>query len=249
MRYHGFSTRDYLILEQLPLNKDLSFLEIGVGLGGVVDMIIGKVKEYCGVDIAREVINYLASLYKHNDSVSWYCLDVCRNSSLNKKFDVVFSVDTLEHVDSPAGYFNFIKKHLKPTGVALVIFPNDSKEEHHGITRFDNKKDLLEIINKANLKIITFSEVKETFWHRTIRNFLWEFPKSIILKKNNKFPQTFEQTEAFKIARTTGIKTNVFTFYASMVTRLAAIIPPYNIEPLEEKSIVNKRLFIRLKHK
>ena len=184
MRYYGFNTRDYLILEQIPLNRDLSFLEIGVGLGSIADNVLGKIKKYYGVDIACEVIDYLSSLYKNNNSVRWRCLDVCQESaSLNEKFDVVFSAHTLEHVISPNGYFNFIARHLKNEGTVFIIFPNESKEKHHGITWFNNKKELMGIIEKAQLKVIKLSEIEETTWHRTVRLFLWSIPKSIILRR------------------------------------------------------------------
>jgi len=184
MRYRGFNVRDYLILEHISLSKDLSLLEIGVGLGSIIDMIVGKIKEYCGVDIACDVIDYLNLLYKDSDSVNLYCLDICKNSSfLNKKFDIIFSADTLEHVESPQGFFNFIKKHLKSEGVVLITYPNESKDKHHGITWFNDKEQLLEIIDKAGLRVDRLFEVRETVWHRIIREFLWDFPKSILYKK------------------------------------------------------------------
>jgi len=115
MRYRGFNVRDYLILEHISLSKDLSLLEIGVGLGSIIDMIVGKIKEYCGVDITCDVIDYLNLLYKDSDSVNLYCLDICKNSSfLNKKFDVIFSADTLEHVESPQGFLILLKNILSP---------------------------------------------------------------------------------------------------------------------------------------
>ena len=248
MRYRGFNVRDYLILEHISLSKDLSLLEIGVGLGSIIDMIVGKIKEYCGVDITCDVIDYLNLLYKDSDSVNLYCLDICKNSSfLNKKFDVIFSADTLEHVESPQGFFNFIKKHLKSGGVVLITYPNESKDKHHGITQFNDKEQLLEIIDKAGLTLDALFEVQKTAWHRIIREFLWDFPKSIIYKQK-KSPQTFEETEAFKIIKSNNIKTNVFAFYAKIITKLAVMFPPHKYNDIGD-SITNKRLLLRLKHK
>lgn len=248
MRYCGFATRDYLILNNILINKNSSLLEIGVGLGSIVDMIIGKVKEYCGVDIARELIDYLRLVYKNNNSLKFYCLDVCQNSaSLNKKFDVVFSADTLEHVESPLGFFSFIKKHLKSDGIVLITFPNESKDKHHGISWFDNKKELLEIIDRARLEATAFFEVKETIWHRAVRNFFWGLPKSLVLK-NHKLPQTFEQTTAFKITQFSGAVPILLALYTRMITRLAALFKLYEYYDIKE-DIKNKTLLLRLKHK
>jgi len=248
MKYYSFNTRDYLILEHIPLDRNLTLLEIGVGLGSIAERVSGKIKTYYGVDIACEVIDYLSSLYKNNNSVKWQCLDVCQESaSLNEKFDVVFSAHTLEHVISPNGYFNFIARHLKNKGTVFVIFPNESKEKHHGITWFDNKKELLEIIDKSGLKVNELLEVEETIWHRFIRWSLWELPKSIILTEKTT-PQTFEQTRAFKIVRAGDIKTNILSFYAKAITKLATVFPLYKYFN-NEGDIKNKQLFVVLRHK
>lgn len=248
MRYCGFNARDYLLLEHLPSDKQLSLLEIGVGLGSVVEKLRGRVKEYCGVDISRQLIDYLSSLYHNLEYVSWHCLDVCKeSSSLRKDFDIVFSSHTLEHVASPQGFFNFVARHAKPDGIIFVIFPNDSQEKHHGITWFNNKKKLLGIIERAQLKIIKFLEIKETPWHRAIRLFFWSIPRSIILRKEN-MPQTFEETDAFKIAQADNIASKVIGLYANIITKLAAVFPLYKYSNVGE-NIRNKDLFICLKRK
>jgi 2-polyprenyl-3-methyl-5-hydroxy-6-metoxy-1,4-benzoquinol methylase len=248
MKYYSFNTRDYLILEHIPLDRNLTLLEIGVGLGSIAERVSGKIKTYCGVDIACEVIDYLSSLYKNSNSVKWRCLDVCQEtSSLNEKFDIIFSAHTLEHVDFPQGYFNFIKKHLKSNGFAFVVFPNETKDKHHGITWFYSKNELIEIIDKANLKAMKLLEVKETIWHRTIKKLFWELPKSIILTEKTT-PQTFEQTRAFKIVRAGDIKTNILSFYAKAITKLAMVFPLYKYFN-NEGDIKNKQLFVVLRHK
>ena len=250
MRYFSFSTGDYLFLDNVSLNNNLSLLEISVGLGSLADLTMGKAKEYCGIDIACDVIDYLKLLYKKNKFIRWYCLDVCKeNSFLNKRFDIVYSAHTLEHVESPQGFFNFIKRHLKTDGVAIIIYPNESKNQHHGISWFNNKKELVGIIDGAGLEIFTIFEIRETMWHKLVRKIFWEIPKSIILTSRSKNqPQTFEKTEAFKITHSHSIKRNFFAFYAKIITKLAAIFPLYKYVESEE-NIQNKTVFIRLKNK
>ena len=247
MRYLSLNLRKYLILDNISLNKNFSFLEIGIGLGEMIDPLRGKIKEYYGVGIALELINYFDSVYKDRDSVNLSCLDVCqKSSSLNKNFDLVFSTDTLEHLKKPEVYFNFIKRHLKPEGTALVIFPNESKEKHHGITWFDSKGELLKVINQAGFKIDSFIEVKRTIWHRIIKKSLWEL-LSLIIAKPKENVQTFEQTRAFKVAKSPGLKPKLFVLYAAAIRKIARLFPLYrycdNIE-----NIANKILLIRLKH-
>ena len=154
MRYLGFSTRDYLILENITLNKETSVLEIGVGTGSTAELMIGRAKEFYGVDISKELIEELNSIYSNNNFVNMYCVDICSNTSLGKRFDVIYSADTLEHIEQPNGFFNFIARHLFSDGVAIVTFPNESEKKHHGITWFNCKTELFKLINSTGLKII-----------------------------------------------------------------------------------------------
>lgn len=250
MKYHGLSIRDYLMLKQLRLSKDMYMLEIGVGISGLADKTSGRIKEYHGVDISCELIDLLSSLYKNTDFLKWHCLDVCKSSSsLNKKFDVILSADTLEHVESPLGYFKFIKKHLKPNGVVTITYPNESKNKHHGITWFNNKKELLAVINKAGLEVTALYEAKKTIWHKIVRKLLWDFPKAIISRSNDQKPQTFEKTKAFKIVQSNNIKTKLLAFHAHIVTEIASILPPYKQFIIKSDNITNKALLIHIRHK
>lgn len=250
MRYYGFAVRDYLILQKIHLCKDVSVLEIGVGTGSTAKQIIGRVREFCGVDISREAIEQLSQIYKHDNSVKFYTIDVCKDSFLGKKFNIIYSADTLEHVKSPMGFFSFIAKHLiSLNGIALVTFPNESAKKHHGITWFDRKVDLLDQIDSFGLRVLDLYQVRKTVYHRVIRNFLWEFPKSIIHRHTNISPQSFENTEAFAINKTNGVKTNLFACYARMVTWFAALFPLYRCDILLEQNINNKVLLMSLKHK
>ncbi len=250
MRYRGFATRDYLILENIPLRKNLYVLEIGVGTGSTVELFKGRVKEYCGVDISSQIIDYLSQIYKDDSSVKFYCMDVCKEASfLNKKFDVIFSADTFEHIKAPRSFFIFINRHLSPTGIALVTYPNESEEEHHGITWFDSQTEILELINSSGLRMINFYQVKATGYHQLIKNFLWKLPKSIIKRGCNSSPQTFEQTDAFRIIQDGGIKAKLFEYYATTLTKMATLFPLYNYFKVTENNINNKVLLMLIKHK
>lgn len=250
MNYYGFATRDYLILNNIKeLNNKTSILEIGVGLGSFVSLIEGKIKEFYGVDISKEIIDYLFYFYGNRDDIKFYCLDVCQeDSNLKKSFDVIVSADTLEHVVNPQAFFNFIKKHLKPNGKAIITFPNESKEKHHGIIWFKNKEELLSIIERSGLKTDKLLEARETGWHRAIRFTFWKMPKLLLLRQN-KNPQTFEETKAYKIVSgSKSFKKNILSFYGNITTKLAKMFSLYKYFPLNE-NIKNKRLIIILKNK
>lgn len=248
MRYHGFATIDYLILKQVQFGSDKSVLEIGVGTGSTAGKIIGKVKEYCGIDISAKTINQLTSLYIKDTNIRFHTVDVCKDVNLGKRFDIVFSADTLEHVESPAGFFNFIARHLSFDGTAIITFPNESEKRHHGITWFDRKKDIEQLTENANLEIVELFQVKKACLHRLFENLLWNLPKSLVSKRSNVLPQSFEDTQAFTIIETGGLKTIILALYAKAVTKFTALFPLYNIVKIVD-GISNKVLLIHLKHK
>lgn len=248
--YHGFAARDYLILDNIPLGKEMSVLEIGIGTGSTAELVISKVKEFWGVDISVEATEILNRIYGNKDNVKIYCRDICSEGFLGKCFDVIYSADTLEHVKQPGELFNFIKRHLSHDGSAVIAFPNESEVKHHGITWFNNKEEIITLLDCAGLKYINFFEIKPTFSHRIIKKVLCELPKLILSRKINtdNIPQTIERTEAFQIIKDGGIKAYLFSHYARSITGIAALLPLYNYFEVGDE-IKNKNLLIYLQHK
>ena len=64
MRYYGFATIDYLILQNLHFCRDSSVLEIGVGTGSTARLIIGNVKKFSDIDISEKTVEQLNLVYK-----------------------------------------------------------------------------------------------------------------------------------------------------------------------------------------
>ncbi len=242
MRYNSFNTRDYLLLENMKIKKGMSILEIGVGLGSIIDEILKRGAKYCGIDIADKTIDYLKSQYTDSSLVRLFCMDVCSPSSdLNNKFDIIISADTLEHVDSPQLFFNFIQRHLKSDGVVLLTFPNESKEKHHGITWFEKRDDIFNIIEKANLGVERLCLMEKTVIHGFFHYYLWELPKSLFSKNKGK-PQVFDETEAFEIISSHGIKAKLFALYAYIVTKITMLFPLYKY--VDAKDVIKNKVLL-----
>lgn len=247
--YYGFAVRDYLVINNIALKNNSSVMEIGVGTGSTIGLIMGKVKKYCGVDISSDLIDWLHSVYSRTESVRFCVIDVCGGGFLGEKFDVIISADTLEHVQSPQGYFDFIAKHLSSDGIALVTFPNESEEKHHGVTWFKNKKELFDLVDSSGLKVLDVKEVLKTICHRLIKNILWSFPKYFVSRRVDSMPQSFEDTEAFQINKVGGIKAEVFGCYARTVTLFAQCFQMYNLVEVNGEHVSGKILLMHLKHK
>jgi 2-polyprenyl-3-methyl-5-hydroxy-6-metoxy-1,4-benzoquinol methylase len=246
MIYHGFSVRDYLILENLTLEQDSTVLEIGIGTGSTVQKLSGKIRKYHGIDISEETISWLTNIYKNQKSLTFSCHDVCDHSlSLDTKFDIIFSADTLEHVSDTLGYFNFINRHLTDSGLALITFPNESEEKHHGITWFKTSKELSDIIKKSGLEITDFFQVEKSNVLNIIENVFINLPKRIIRRRKSNV-QTFEQTDAFKINKSKSIIKYVLCVYSNLATKIASFFKLYHLKRADNE-ISNKILLIKLK--
>ena len=116
LRFYGFSPRDKLIKKYLPVHPTDSVLEIGVGSGNTARAVLGRAREYRGVDISPEAVENLRESFKNCDGVLFEVADVCGERDLGRRFDRIYSVDTLEHVDNPPAFFRFISRHLEGEG-------------------------------------------------------------------------------------------------------------------------------------
>ena len=163
------------------------------------------------------------------------------------KFDTIFSLDTLEHIKEPNKFFNNVNKALKKDGTALIGFPNESKEKHHGLTWFDTQDELNKAIG-SDLKIIKIKEVKETWYFSIIKNYLWN-PIMIISSKmsykKNK-PQIFEDTTSYSLNENKPLIATLMSIYPNMLMILIKFSKMFIYKELNNK-INNKYLLIKLK--
>lgn len=248
MRYKGIDVRDAFMVDLLSIQPDFSYLEIGVGIGGTIDLLRKKHIVYYGVDIAQKTIDYLKSLYGSNDRFKLIYCDVCSSKvDLKKKFDVIFSADTLEHVYSAENFFAFIARHLKVGGTAYIVYPNESAEKHHGILWFKTKQELMEKIAPSGLHVESLERIESTMWHSMIKKFFWQTPRSIFLRRTKTQPQVCDDTHAFELTEKKTLFTTLITLYAAFVSRLIrTFFRSYN-RSNNVIAIKNTRLLITLR--
>lgn len=115
-------------------------LDLGAGAGIVEQMNFrGLVASMCGVDLDPRVI--------HNPM-----LDEGRVANANRipyeddRFDIVFSDNVLEHLDTPVDVFREVARVLKPGGIFLFKTPNKwhympaiARITPHGFHRYVNR--------------------------------------------------------------------------------------------------------------
>jgi len=177
------------------------------------------------------------------------CLDVCaEGADLGRSFDVVFSLDTLEHVECPGRFFSFMARHLEDDGRGAVLFPNESAERHHGVTWFEDEGALRRAIEEAGLEVVRLLELRMSAWHRAIKAVFWTAPKRLtrISPSPSSFrsSSSFDETEAFRLARMKGPAAQLAALYAGAVSRLARLFPLYRERKIRGGEVRDRRLLL-----
>lgn len=274
IHYYGLAVREYFLVEEIYFRSDMEVLEIGVGAGKAIELLKGSVREFWGVDKSAEMIERLKGEYgvvdgseggdgKEVAALRLICLDVCdEHALLGKKFDVVFSLDTLEHVECPGMFFSFVARHLKEEGVGAIIFPNESAEKHHGVTWFGEREEVVRLIKDAGLVVGEIKELQMTSWHRWIKKLFWGGPKEVVFrlvgqrrnleelggeKGDSALPQEFDETFSFRLRKDGGFELFFLSLYAALISWLVRLRPIYMKKELTGDDIRNKRLFLLVK--
>ena len=147
--------RDLLILEQVAMGPGDRVCEVGVGSGATAVRAarLGPA-EVVGLDVSAGAIEAVRELETRYQNLRLEVADVTQREQvapLGGRFDVVFSCDTLEHVEEPDAYFAGIAELLAPGGRFFITFPNEPPEIMHGVTRFGCARDLEERVRAAGL--------------------------------------------------------------------------------------------------
>ena len=102
--------------------KDKTVLDVGCGTGMMPYSIAKKgARHVLGIDYSKEAIGVAEKSY-HAKNLSFECTDLSRLKG--KKFDVITTLGTLEHVDDPLAVLRKLKSMLNPGGSLIVTCPN-----------------------------------------------------------------------------------------------------------------------------
>lgn len=102
--------------------KGKTVLDAGCGTGELLYLISKKgAKQVLGIDYSKEAIDVAQETY-HEKNLSFECTDI--SEIKGKKFDVITTLGTLEHVDDPLAVLRKLKSLLAPHGSLIVTCPN-----------------------------------------------------------------------------------------------------------------------------
>lgn len=109
------------LIADLPAGSKI--LDVGCGLGLLLKVLNKRIDscELYGVDINQKLLDEAvkncpgARLIKANGEILPF---------IDNYFDIVFSLDLIEHLDSPEGHLTEIRRLLKPEGKLIICTPD-----------------------------------------------------------------------------------------------------------------------------
>lgn len=118
-------------LLQYNVEKSSNVLELGCGEGRDAIYLLSEGYNVLAVDYSKTVINKCNLLTQNKYINNFMQFDLIEDK-LNKKFDFIYSVAVIHmfvEQDHRDAFYNFIKNHLNPNGIALIIAMGDGEKE------------------------------------------------------------------------------------------------------------------------
>jgi len=128
--------RELRQLNRTGFNPD-QIADAGSGFGQYVYWLSNKYSraQITGLDIKQEQVddcNYFFSAIKRDDKVNFVYADLTRLEE-DRAWDLVLSVDVMEHIEDDRTVFRHLYRALKPGGYLLISTPSDQggSDVHH----------------------------------------------------------------------------------------------------------------------
>lgn len=118
------------IIKRYNLHTERSLLEIGCGEGRDAVIVLENGFHLLATDISPEAIKYCKEQMPDFES-NFMVLD-CLSRDLDEKFDFIYSVAVVHMLvldEDRNGFYQFIRRHLKSDGIALICSMGDGKYE------------------------------------------------------------------------------------------------------------------------
>ncbi|KAL9982699.1 hypothetical protein ACROYT_G004775 [Oculina patagonica] len=191
------------IVSMLSLKPGQKVLDVGCGIGGSGFYMVKNFKvEVLGVDLSKNMIDIGIQRAKEfkDDKVEFVVADITTADYKPESFDVIYSRDTILHIDDKETLFKNFFKWLKPGGELLISDycrgPKDlsetmkayiAKRQYNLLTPADYGK-LLEKVGFVDVKAI--DNTKRFIEVLTAERARFETDKSMFLKDFS--PEDFE---------------------------------------------------------
>ncbi|MFA6981615.1 MAG: class I SAM-dependent methyltransferase [Patescibacteria group bacterium] len=152
------------LIRKYTAGKDLKILEIGCGTGEITEYL-QRYGEVIGLDFSDEAIRFckqrkLKNIFKRDITR----LNVKEFTDKYGKFDLILTLDVMEHIREDAMVFEKIKQMMKENGIYISTMPaykflwSEHDESLHHVRRYHS----LEIRKK--LESAGFKIIKKTYF-------------------------------------------------------------------------------------
>ena len=118
------------VLDKYNITQEHKLLEIGCGEGRDSKSILEHGFPLIATDISKEAIAYCKKRMPQYET-HFSVLD-CLSEELEEEFDFIFAIAVLHMLvpdEDRDGFYQFIRKHLRPGGVALICTMGDGEFE------------------------------------------------------------------------------------------------------------------------
>ncbi len=113
--------RHYMMRTFEPFLPQGHALEMGCYQGDMTTLLVSRFQSLTVIEASDELIQKTKS--RVNKPITYLC-DTFERIEINKHFDAVFLIHTLEHLDDPKFVLEKIKSWLTPAGLLFVAVPN-----------------------------------------------------------------------------------------------------------------------------
>lgn len=144
---------------QFVTGKTVLDIACGTGRGSYIMAEQGNAKEVMGCDIDERAIKY-ASIRNRHEHVSFFTKNA-ETFSNEKKFDVIVSFETIEHLPSVESFLERVRESLNNTGCFIVSTPISQKDYNE---KPDNSYHLREWgFNRFQKEILKFFSIDKIY--------------------------------------------------------------------------------------
>lgn len=118
------------VMEHYHISADYAILELGCGEGRDAGYILKRGYNITATDISPEAIRHCREKYPEF-AAHFQVLD-CLSGKLEKKYDFIYAVAVIHMLvedEHRAGFYRFIREHVREDGIALVCTMGDGTVE------------------------------------------------------------------------------------------------------------------------